>query len=161
MTERVWPEKLVTALHLLAAVFANAFVRKQTEDALRASELMKSAILDSLASGIAVIDPEGRVQAVNDNWRRFLEESGIQPAQGLDVGENLLAGLRASPSPRVAELVQGTQAVLDGSREQFLFEHVSQNAGDHPLVDHAGCPSEGTERRHDCHLQRDHRAPAR
>ena len=119
----------MTALHLLADVFANAFVRKQTEDALRASELMKSAILDSLASGIAVLDPDGRVQAVNNNWRRFLEESDIHPVQGLDAGENLLAGLRASRAPRVAEIVTGTEAVLDGSREQFVFEHVSQRGG--------------------------------
>jgi signal transduction histidine kinase len=127
--DRAWPENLLTSLHLLADVFANAFVRKQTEDALRASELMKSAILDSMISGIAVIDPDGCVRAVNRSWKQFLDETDIQPANGLHLGENLLAGLRASPIARVSELVAGAESVLDGSREHFIFEHVSQAGG--------------------------------
>src|SRR5262249_45357007 len=42
--EQAWPEELVQRLWLVGEVFANALARKETEEALRASELMKSAI---------------------------------------------------------------------------------------------------------------------
>ena len=57
--ERPWPDEIVTQLRLVAEVLANALARKQTEDALRASETMKSSILHSLRSGVAVVDREG------------------------------------------------------------------------------------------------------
>ena len=47
-TARAWPDELVRRLRLVAEVLANALARKQTEDALRASEAMKSSILHSL-----------------------------------------------------------------------------------------------------------------
>ena len=74
--ERSWPDELVMRLRLVAEVFANALARKQTEDALRASESMKSSILHSLRSGVAVVDREGRVLALNENWTRLAVESG-------------------------------------------------------------------------------------
>src|SRR5262249_53571391 len=46
--ERAWPAELVARQQLIAEVFASALARKENEDAVRASELMKSAILSSL-----------------------------------------------------------------------------------------------------------------
>ena len=60
-------------LRLVAEVLANALARKQTEDALRASEAMKSSILHSLSSGVAVVDREGAVLALNENWTRLAQ----------------------------------------------------------------------------------------
>ena len=76
-TERAWPDGLVQRLRLVTEVFANALARKETEDALRASELMKSAILASLTSSVAVLDREGRIVAVNASWTRFMREHGV------------------------------------------------------------------------------------
>ena len=52
---------------LIAEVFANALARKEAEDALRTSELMKSAILASLTSSATVLDRQGRIVAVNES----------------------------------------------------------------------------------------------
>ena len=57
--ERDWPEPLVRRLRLVGEVFASALARKEVEEALRASERMKSAILASLPSGVAVLDRRG------------------------------------------------------------------------------------------------------
>ena len=54
--ERTWSDELVHRLRLIAEVFANALARKEAEDALRTSELMKSAILASLTSSVTVLD---------------------------------------------------------------------------------------------------------
>src|SRR3989442_800054 len=53
--DRAWPEEQVQWLRLVAEVFASALARKETVDALGASELMKSAILASLSNGVAVV----------------------------------------------------------------------------------------------------------
>ena len=76
-TRRAWSEELIGRVRLTCEVLANALARKQTEDALRASELMKGAILSSLSSGVAVLDRSGRGIAVNDTWGRYAQESGM------------------------------------------------------------------------------------
>ena len=88
-TERSWSDELVMRLRLVAEVLANALARKQTEDALRGSETMKSSILHSLRSGVAVVDREGHVLALNANWTRLAEESG---APVVKVGDDLFGG---------------------------------------------------------------------
>src|SRR5262245_8990404 len=68
---RDWPPELVRQMRIVAEVLASALVRRETEDALRKSELIKSAILSSLNSGVAVLDRGGRIIAVNDQWGRL------------------------------------------------------------------------------------------
>ena len=66
-------------------VFANALAQKEAEDALRSSEVMKSAILASLASGVAVLDRHGRIVEVNDHWARSARDGGVFGAEvGVD-----------------------------------------------------------------------------
>lgn len=125
-TERVWPEELVQRLRLIAEVFANAFARKDTEDALRASELMKSAILASLSSGVAVLDRYGRLIAVNESWTRFGAEPEATAYAGFPVGTHYLAICRQAArqgTPQSSEVLSGIQGVLDGARRGFSFEY--------------------------------------
>ena len=124
---REWPDELVRRLRLVAEVLANALARKQTEDAIRASEAMKSSILHSLRSGVAVVDRDGMVQAVNDTWTKLAQESGDLAAA---VGENLLEHSRvAAPHPhqRSVELDAGVLAVLRGLRDSFSSEYTTQS----------------------------------
>ncbi len=128
--ERAWPDALVMRLRLVAEVLANALARKQTEDALRASESMKSSILHSLRSGVAVVDRDGRVLAINENWTRLAEESGDSIVK---VGESLL---QATPSAgkgdhtRCEDLGAGVRAVLQGVRDSFRYEYTTQSGKD-------------------------------
>jgi C4-dicarboxylate-specific signal transduction histidine kinase len=128
--ERPWPDELVTRLRLVAEVLANALARKQTEDALRASEAMKSSILHSLKSGVAVVDRDGRVLALNDSWTRLVQESGDL---AVGVGENLLEATRVpggQPQARLADLGTGVLSVLQGARDSFAYEYTTQAGKD-------------------------------
>ena len=108
-------------LRLVAEVLANALARKQTEDALRASESMKSSILHSLRSGVAVVDRDGCVLALNENWARLAEESG-DPV--VAVGASLLETTRAATPDshvRIEEMCTGIKSVLHGVRDSFAY----------------------------------------
>jgi two-component system sensor kinase FixL len=118
-----WSEELRHRLGLVADVLANAFARKDSEDALRASEAMKSAILSSLPAGVAVLDEQGRILAVSEGWTRFGTASHW--GASVEVGESYLEVCRnaaANGSPEAREMLTGIRAVLDGSRGQFTGE---------------------------------------
>ena len=125
--ERAWPDELVMRLRLVAEVLANALARKQTEDALRASESMKSSILHSLRTGVAVVDREGRVLALNENWTRLASESGDSIVK---VGESLLqessSDEKGDRTPS-EDLGAGVQSVLQGVRGSFAYEYTTQD----------------------------------
>jgi signal transduction histidine kinase len=120
-----WPEPLVQRLRLVAEVFANALARKRSESALRASELMKSAILASLSSQVAVLDREGRVIAVNESWTR-LARDGMARDVEVGVGVCYLDVCRQAArqgADHAHEALAGIQGVLDGSRLGFSLEY--------------------------------------
>ncbi len=130
-SERTWPDELVHRLQLVAEVFANALARKEAEDALRASELMKSAILSSLSSGVSVLDREGRVIAVNESWTRSSPDSRTTLYAGAAVGADYVELCREAVrqgTPHASEMLAGTQEVLAGTRRGFAFEYASPAA---------------------------------
>jgi len=123
--ERAWPEDLVQRLRLVAEVFASALARREAADELRASELMKSAILASLASSVGVLDHQGGIIAVNDSWMRLASEKGTWEAR-LGLGDNYIDGCRKAAGdgdPYALEAVTGIEAVLDRSRATFALEY--------------------------------------
>jgi len=124
--EQAWPEEKVQRLQLVGEVFANALARKETEDALRASELMKSAILASLSSGVAVLDRTGRVIAVNDTWSRFGNEHKMTAYAGVALGLTI-SGLARGRTRVHASLDGGAGADRGGAQPapggDLLFEY--------------------------------------
>ena len=129
--ERAWTNELVQRLRLVGEIFANALAQKEAEDAVRGSELMKSAILASLSSNVAVLDRQGRIATVNDSWMRFACENGGTSEAG--VGASYLDVCRRAASegtPYVGEVLVGIEAVLDGSRESFALEYPSRMSSD-------------------------------
>jgi signal transduction histidine kinase/integral membrane sensor domain MASE1 len=123
--ERAWPDELMGRLRLVAEVFANALARKESEDALRASELMKSAILASLNSSVAVLDGAGQVIAVNRVWARFAPDFNQRSNDQIGVGDNYLTVCREATrrgEPYAGDAMLGIELVLNGSRPGFSFE---------------------------------------
>ena len=124
-SEREWPDELVQRLQLVGEVFANALAQKGAEEALRSSEEMKSAILASLASGVAVLDRHGRIVEVNDHWARSARDGGVFGAEvGVDgsfLGACWKAALDGMAVAREAMI--GTESVLNGSRTGFALEY--------------------------------------
>jgi PAS domain S-box-containing protein len=114
---------------LLYSIIHDVTDRKRAEEALRASELLKQTILDSVAAQIAVVDSEGIIQTVNEPWRRFGQENpgpGGEPPKGTDVGSNYLSACRieldtSSGEVRTAE--EGISAVLAGRLPGFSLEY--------------------------------------
>jgi signal transduction histidine kinase len=128
--ERAWPDELVQRLRLIGEVFANALAQQEAEDIVRASEVMKSAILASLHSDVAVLDREGRIVTVNDGWIRFERENGGTPEAC--VGTSYLDAWRLAAGkdvPHAAEALAGTQAVLDRTSPSFALEYACRESG--------------------------------
>jgi len=117
-------EELVQRLGLIGEVFANALARKESDNALRASEVMKSAILASLSTGVAVLDRAGRVIAVNESWTRFGSEPQVGYA-GVEVGADFIEACRQISrecTPYPSDMLPGIKEVLKGARQGFAFE---------------------------------------
>ena len=104
-------------------------------EALRASEVMKSAILASLSSSVAVLDRSGRIIDVNAAWTRDGGECAAPTPARLEVGDNYLHVWREAARraiPHAEEAVAGIEAVLvgvsSGARSGFAIDY-SSHAG--------------------------------
>ncbi len=118
-----WSADRLANARLVGEVLASALTRKQSEDALRQSEVMKSAILQSLMSGVAVVDRTGQLLQVNEKWVLFA--TGC-PCLDTSVGGNLIARFWAAfeAGDRLAgDVFAGVTAVLEDSRGRFAIEH--------------------------------------
>jgi signal transduction histidine kinase/integral membrane sensor domain MASE1 len=127
---RRWSEDVVQHLQLIATVFANALARRGTESALRESEAMKSAILDSLSSHVVVLDRDGDVIAVNESWSRFVDGSGAPwGAASGPSGNYLELCRRAAMRGAIAasEALAGIEPVMRGSRNGFSLEYATDD----------------------------------
>jgi PAS domain S-box-containing protein len=99
--------------------------RKRAETALRESQALNQAALDSLAANIAVLDRNGKIIAVNEDWRRFARENG-GAAIADSVGINYLDVCRRAQEQddgQIKATLTGIQAVLDGARPNFTIEY--------------------------------------
>ncbi len=118
-----WSRELVANTQLVGEVLASALRRKQSEDALRASELMKSAILQSLTSGVAVLDRSGCLLQMNDRWKQFARDRDWMRAE---FGSSLIANCWMSferGDRLAAKVVVAVCSVLGGSRDRLIVEH--------------------------------------
>lgn len=82
-------------------------------------------VLDSLTFGIAVIDKDGTICAVNDAWRQFSQHNGGAP-EATGIGVNYLDVCRSAHGDDsvFAERVRlGIERVLNGSRAVFEIEY--------------------------------------
>jgi signal transduction histidine kinase/integral membrane sensor domain MASE1 len=122
---RAWPPELVQRLGLVAEVFASALAQRDAGEAIRASETLKSAILASLTSGVAVLDREGCVVAVNRAWTRFGEEPAAWGAHA-GVGASYVERCRAAAvagRTAASDVIELIRAVLGGGLPTFTLEY--------------------------------------
>ena len=98
--------------------------------ALHASEALKSAILGSLNTSVAVLDRDGRIIDVNANWGRVAAERGASLSAGLGVGGSFLETWRQAAGggmPKADEAAASILGVLRGARQDFAFEYPCHN----------------------------------
>ena|GEM_PF-1097194 len=107
----------------------------QRDRALKDSESFKTAILDSVAAEIAVVDRAGTILAVNAQWRCFALDNSLRPGQppsNTDVGANYLEACdphdgHASVGAALAR--DGIQRVLDGRAPNFRLDYPCHSPG--------------------------------
>jgi PAS domain S-box-containing protein len=121
----VWSGRLVDQLKILGHVFANALVRKRSDEALVSSEMLKGAILTSISSGLAVLNQRGEIVAVNSRWKEFSSIHGTDVE--LQVGTNYLEVCQRAVVSRtgVPQVLSGIKAVLQGESQNFETEYAS------------------------------------
>lgn len=95
------------------------------------SELtFRSAILDSLTSNIAVLDPNGLILAVNLRWKEFAAANQMNDA-GLGVGANYLEVCRsAKPDPNARAAMEGIEGVISGRLTSFYHKYPCHSPGE-------------------------------
>ncbi len=81
-TEKNWPEEVHTLLKVLGEVFVNALDRKNTGEAVRASEKKYRSLFENVLDGVFQTTPDGRILTVNPAMVRIL---------GYDSEQELLA----------------------------------------------------------------------
>jgi PAS domain S-box-containing protein len=100
--------------------------RKQDEQALRDSEDLTRAVMDSLGSGIAVLDGDGGIIRVNKTWRDFSRDNEGDEALSGGIGLNYLEVARQAAEMAeegAQEALDGMLDVMAGKREIFSVEY--------------------------------------
>ena len=114
---------------VIRIVLSDISARKKAEQEQIVSEAFKLTILNSLSAEIAVVDVDGVIVAVNEPWRRFSLENGIEPGKPLpstEVGANYLAVCEIDHGlapPDVLSACKGLRAVLNGTLPAFSMEY--------------------------------------
>jgi len=81
-------------------------------------------LLDSLPSNIALIDSAGEILLVNEAWRRFAEENGMNRADSEHGNYLRVCESAAKSGDDVArKTLEGLQKVLDGNSANFEMEY--------------------------------------
>ncbi|MFP4311174.1 MAG: chemotaxis protein CheB [Nitriliruptoraceae bacterium] len=88
------------------------------------------ARIDALPEHLCVLDPSGRIVAVNQAWERFARDNGGTADDHLGIGADYL-GVLAEASrddPDLRQVVEELQGVLAGSSEGFAYAYPCDTA---------------------------------
>lgn len=98
----------------------------------RLNDAFSLAVLNSIVDLVVVLNREGVIVAVNENWRRFAIDNGIEPGQPApytQIGANYLSACKNSslndlaPDEKASSVYAGISMVLDGSLATFSLEY--------------------------------------
>ena len=110
----------------IAGSFTDITEAKQFEQALDATRAFTLAVLGSLSTQIAVIDPAGQIIAVNAAWSKHEPERAGFVSVPLVIGSNYFEAFRQSCAECdavSAQVLAGIQDVLAGRRAEFRMEY--------------------------------------
>jgi signal transduction histidine kinase len=128
-----WPEDVVQRLQTIGEIFAATLARGRAESALHRSEALNRAVLASLPSALAVIDRDGVIIHVNEEWTAFAREHDGEGTSPLSVGANYLEACRraALASDQIAgRALELIESVLRGRSEGETLEYPRGEPGD-------------------------------
>ncbi len=105
---------------------------ERAQAAVKDSQILLQATLDTLPILIAAIDSHGEIISINAAWQRFAIANGIEP-QSVGVGANYLqicdtaSAKHWEEAPRIAQAIR---ELLKGERDTFCIEYVWQSSGE-------------------------------
>ncbi|NCC35422.1 MAG: diguanylate cyclase, partial [Chloroflexia bacterium] len=100
------------------------FERRSEQLLVEAQQLFHQA-LDSMTSGVVMIDTEGVIIAANQAWQSFLATQNFPPEYG-KIGSSYLRlakRLIAASEPPSPTMIEGLYAVLTGQRSHYQSEY--------------------------------------
>lgn len=101
--------------------------RKNTEKALRASQVLISTVFNSLDEIVVVLDANGSIVAVNDAWRDFAQNNlapeSICQGLGLNYLTTCSPAAEGDCTDESGEARDGLAAVLERRKELFELEY--------------------------------------
>jgi PAS domain-containing protein len=98
---------------------------------LQERDALNRAILNSLPANIAVLNRDGTIQAINEEWRSSPETSGDPPACFGNPGVNYLEACKRAAdggSRDVEKALTGIQDVLAGKLQSFTMQYPCHSA---------------------------------
>lgn len=118
---------------ILIVIGLVVMTKEQTENRLRDSQDFAQSILNSMTNEIAVIDHEGCIVQVNDAWRQFALDNGVDAKtlqRSTDQGINYLDTCQTgdNPPPEAEQALEGIRAVLQGRITNFRLEYECHSA---------------------------------
>lgn len=118
-----WPHDHLAHAEFLGEVLAGALRRTQSEEALRVSQEMKSAILESLTSGVAVLDRTGLLLRINNRWNQLARgRDWLHAEHEGDFLRNCRLGFEHGDR-LASNVIVAVSSVLDGSRDRVAVEY--------------------------------------
>ena len=99
---------------------------RRMQEALRESETLIRAVLNSMTAHIAVLNKQGTIVEVNQAWERFARDNQRTETDQTGVGVNYLDICRQAVKSGVDEAavaLTGISAVLDGSQSWVSLEY--------------------------------------
>lgn len=109
----------------LSVYFRDVSERHVMMDEINHALVMRQLLINALPAHIALLDKEGNILDVNDQWRHFAEENAYQGSD-LGIGMNYLAiceSARGDCADEAQVVASGLKDVLSGKREQFALEY--------------------------------------
>lgn len=97
--------------------------RKQAMQALKDSEQFQRAVLDSLRTCIAVLNPQGGVVAINQAWGLFSQRRNVLITGVCEGADYLMLCDQAEDFPAARRLSGGLKAVICGERDLYEDEY--------------------------------------
>jgi PAS domain S-box-containing protein len=111
---------------VMHGVFRDITERKKAEQALRESEGLTRAVLNSLHAHVAVLDSTGMIISVNEPWRNFGLDNGITFCMGSIENVNYLEVIKESikhGDTNLIEILKGIQDVMSGKSKKYETEY--------------------------------------
>lgn len=102
---------------------------RRLEKARRHDEVFTQSILNSIAAEVCVLDCNGTIIAVNEPWRRFASENGVEagkPSPTTEIGANYFRVCEAGDEAGemdAAKTREGIDAVLEGRLPRFSMDY--------------------------------------